>query len=201
MLYHGAWLNTCVVAGLAPNEESAMRVMRQACAKNHAVLIEVSTDLTPKALLFDKAEQILELLPTEMAETTELHELVSAGARTRKVAGAPFGRELTALFDGNTDAFKSANRCLGVETRKEKNTDPVGTGQLPRGDRARDQRSTAAGGPTPSSTVNRLGGTDPVINGQPPRGGRRHQRSTDLGGPAPSPTVRRDRPQEPTAVL
>ena len=105
-----------MVAGLASNDESAMKVMRQACAKNHA---EVSTDLglTPKALLFDKAEQILALLPTEMAETTELHELVSAGARAWKVAGAPFGREssrLTALFEGSTENFKSANRSLNA---------------------------------------------------------------------------------------
>lgn len=117
VLYHAAWLNACVVGGIASNDETSMRAMRAACAKNQALLMEVSADLglSPKAMVFDKSEQLLSLVSTEAAEGCELHDLVQLGERCVKVAGASFRQEasnLTPLFDGNPDHFRASNRGL-----------------------------------------------------------------------------------------
>ena len=34
VLYHAAWLNACVVGGIAPNDEQSMQAMRSNCAKS-----------------------------------------------------------------------------------------------------------------------------------------------------------------------
>lgn len=118
--FHGAWINSAVVAGLASNDGSAMKAMRELCVKNLDIWTLFSRHRRSlvchlKALIFDKSDQILGLLSSEDGEGTELREISDSGSRSSKVACAPFGVEgsnLTALFEGNIDSFRASNRAI-----------------------------------------------------------------------------------------
>ena len=111
--YHSAWLNVCVVAALASNDELAMKQLRMICSKNRGFQAKPRAHSQGCGRRQIRAD--LGAADFRRSGERRAYELVRRAERFSKVAGAPFGQDLSnlrGLRDGNSDSFKAVTRSI-----------------------------------------------------------------------------------------